>query len=156
VNITLTETTGPGYVAAWASGAWPGTSIINSSEANESIANFAIIPVAPDGTFQLMTQRPAHLLVDVMGYIAGDSEIIPGGVTPIITGYNPLSSLTFISGNVTNGTAVKLNIRVDVRCPNGTVNFDYVYDLQPGQTKGFEASCTGNFTSGATVSWVQS
>lgn len=67
VNITLTDTTAGGFVAAWPSGPWPGTSVVNSSGANENIANFVLVPVAADGTFQILTQNATHIIVDIMG-----------------------------------------------------------------------------------------
>jgi hypothetical protein len=155
VNITLTDTVGPGFVAAWASGPWPGTSIMNSSVAGENIANFAIIPVAADGTFQLLTQQPAHLIVDLMGWLPGSSPLVPAGFTATITGYGPGYSITSVSGNVSNGNAAAKNVRIDVRCPNGTVETDYVYSLPAGATRGFEVLCDGVFTSGALVSFVE-
>jgi hypothetical protein len=156
VNITLTETVGAGFVAAWASGPWPGTSIMNSSEANENVANFAIIPVAADGTFQLLTQNPAHLIVDIMGFMTGGSPPAPSGLTATITGYSPSSSLTTVVGTVSNGTGVIKDVRVDVRCPNGTVAIDYVFNLPAGGTLGFAGLCTGGgFTSGASVTLVE-
>lgn len=155
INITLTDTTGAGYVSAWASGPWPGTSIINSSEPGENIANFAIVPVAPDGTFQLLTQKPAHLLVDVLGYMAGGSELVPAGFTAVITGYGPVSTITTVSGTISNGTGIERDLRVDVRCPNGTVQLDYVFAIPAGATRGWSVLCTGVFTSGATTTVIE-
>jgi hypothetical protein len=155
VNITLTSTVGPGFVAAWPSGPWPGTSIINSSEPGENIANFALIPVAPDGTFQLLTQQAAHLVVDVMGYMAGGSALVPAGFTATITGYGPGSTITTVSGTITNGTGTERDLRADVRCPNGTVVTDNVFNIPAGATRGFSVICSGVFASGATVVVVE-
>lgn len=155
VNITLTDTTGPGFVAAWASGPWPGTSIINSSVAGENIANFAIVPVAANGTFQLMTQQPAHLLVDVLGYMAGGSELAPAGFTATITGYGPLTTITTVSGTISNGTGIEQDLRIDVSCPNGTVKLGYAYNIPAGATRGWSVTCDGSFTSGATTTVVE-
>ena len=155
VNITLTDTTGSGYVAAWATGPWPGTSIINSSVAGETVANFAIVPVAADGTFQLLTQRPAHLLVDVFGYMAGGSTLVPATYSATITGYGPLTTITEVSGTITNGTSIARTLRTDVHCPNGTVKTDTVFSIPAGETRGFSVLCDASFTSGATVTVVE-
>lgn len=155
VNITLTDTTGAGYVGAWASGPWPGTSVINSSEPLENIANFVIVPVAPDGTFQLLTQKSAHLIVDVLGYMAGGSELAPAGFTATTTGYGPLTTITTVSGTISNGTGIERDLRIDVSCPNGTVKLAYAYSIPAGATRGWSVLCDGNFTSGATTTVVE-
>lgn len=155
VNITMTDTVGPGFVAAWASGGWPGTSIMNSSVAGENIANFAIIPVAADGTFRLLTQQPSHLIVDLMGWLPGNTAFVPSGLTPTITGYGPSSSITQVVGSLSNGTTVIKDARVDVRCPNGTVETDYVFDIPAGATRGWAVYCDGVFTSGATATVIE-
>jgi hypothetical protein len=155
VNITLTDTTAAGFVAAWPSGAWPGTSVINSTTAGENIANFLLIPVAADGTFQIMTQNATHLIVDIMGYMAGGSAVAPTGFTGHITGYGPGFSITEISGDVTNGAAATVNVRADVLLPNGAVETDSVFSIPAGATRGWSVLVTGIFTSGATVTFIQ-
>lgn len=152
VNITMTGTLGPGFVTAWdgASGR-PTASIVNSSGADENIANFAIVPVLPDGTFHLYTSVATHLIVDLMGYFPGAAELVPTGVNATITGYGPSSTITSVTGIVTNGSTVSKNIRTDVHCPDGTTETDVVFGLAPGSTKGFMVLCSGVFTSGATV-----
>ncbi len=172
VNITLTETVGAGFVAAWTSGPWPGTSIMNSSEADENVANFAIIPVAADGTFQLMTQNPAHLIVDIMG-------VMMGGVTATITRYSHgevstggcrdggmsgpcrIEMITWVGGTVLNASGSTKDVRVTFLCPEGEVTaieghrgpgVAYVIDLPPGASRDFtDSPCLGTFTSGASV-----
>lgn len=154
VNITLTDTVGPGYVSAWATGPWPGTSIINSSEPNENIANFAVIPVAPDGTFQVFTQQPAHIVVDLLGYYIGGSPLTPPGLTAVVTGYNPRTTITEITGTVSNGTNQTLDLRVELRCPDGTIETKTVRTVPPLETLGFQVECAGLITTGATVERV--
>ena len=79
------------------------------------------MPVAANGTFQILTQNSTHIIVDVMGYMAGGSALVPAGFNGQITGYGPGFSITPISGDVTNGTGVAVDIRADVHLPNGTV-----------------------------------
>lgn len=156
VNITLTDTVTAGFVAAWNGiGDRPGTSIINSFGPNQTIANYAIVPVDSSGKFALFTNQPANLLVDVMGWFPASSPPVPSGITGQITGYGPSYSITDVSGTVSNGGGVSKNVRADVRCPNGTVKTDSVYSLGAGQTKGFSVLCDGVFSSGATVSFVE-
>ncbi len=89
VNIVMTDTIGPGFLTAWPSGGRPQTSVMNSTVAGENVANFLLVPVAPDGTFQLFTQNPTHVVVDIMGYMAGGSALAPAGFSGQITGYAP-------------------------------------------------------------------
>ncbi len=155
VNITITDAEGDGgYVTAWSGGPRPDTSIINAG-AGMTLANAAIITVAADGTFRLYTYQPANLLVDLSGYFPGSAPVVQPGVNAVITGYGPLSTITQVTGTVTNGSAAERNVRIDVQCPNGTVATDTKFALPPGETRGWSALCTGNFTSGATVTVVQ-
>ncbi len=155
VNLTVDQPAAPGFVAAWASGPWPGTSIMNTSIVGQTIANFAIIPVALDGTFQMLTQQPAHLVVDVMGYMAGGgTPVVPAGVNAVITGYGPGYSLTSVLGSISNGSSTERDLRVDVRCPDGTVEYDLLFNLAAGATKGWAVYCSGVFRSGASVSVI--
>ena len=157
VNIVMTDTTGAGFITAWPAGERPGTSVMNSSVAGENIANFLLVPVAPDGTFQLFTQNPTHVVVvvDIMGYMAGGSALVPAGFNGAITGYGPASTFTQVSGTVTNGTSAEINVRADVQCPNGTVKTDSTFFMPAGSTRGWSVLCDGVFTSGATVTFVQ-
>ena len=152
VNITVTETVGPGFVTAWdGSTGRPTASIVNSSGANQNIANYAIVPVLPDGTFQLFTSSTTHLIVDLMGYFPGTPTPIPVGITGQITGYGPGGSITEVSGTLTNGTTATTNARADVHCPDGATETDLVFSMPPGATRGFSVLCSGVFSSGATL-----
>lgn len=152
VNITMTETEGGGYLSAWSGqGARPTVSIINSSGPGENIANFAVVPVAADGSFALFTFAGTHIVVDLMGWFPAGAPPVPAGLTATITGYGPLSTITEVSGIVSNGSAIERDVRVDVTCPNGTVQTDHVFDLQPGATAGWSVICDGAFTSGASI-----
>jgi concanavalin A-like lectin/glucanase superfamily protein len=68
-----------------------------------------------------------------------------------ITGYGPVSTITEVVGDVTNGTAEPQDVRVYVVCPNRTVETDIVFDIASGDTRGWSVLCPGNFTSGAIV-----
>jgi len=154
VNITLTETVGPGFLAAWdGNGPRPDVSIINSTFPGENIANFAVVPAAADGSFMLWTYDSTHIVVDLMGYFPGGSTPAPANLSATITGYDadPSGTFTDVSGIVTNGTAIQRDVRVDVRCPNGTVPTDFAFDLSPGATAGWLVECAGAFASGASI-----
>ncbi len=75
VTITATDPEAVGFVTAWAGGtAPPLASNLNVNGPGDTVANLAIVPLADDGTFRLMTQHPLHLVVDVVAYVTG-----PGG-----------------------------------------------------------------------------
>lgn len=155
VNLVMTETAGPGFVTAWPSGTRPGTSVMNSTAAGETIANFLLVPVASDGTFQLYTQNPTHVVVDIMGYMVGGSPLVPAGFNGRITAYDSGLTRTIVAGDVTNGTSTLLNLRADVQCGNGTVEIETIAAIPAGAVRGWSTSCEGIFTSGATVTFVE-
>ena len=57
-------------------------------------------------------------------------------------------------GGRQRGPSRGADVRVDVTCPNATVEVDYVYDIAAGATLGWEVICSGSFTSGASVTTV--
>jgi hypothetical protein len=68
VNITATQTAGPGFVAAFADGVtYPGNSTVNFSSANLTVANGAVVTMTA-GKIKLRCGPAAtHVLVDVIG-----------------------------------------------------------------------------------------
>ena len=156
VNIASTESNGGGFASAWASGPWPGTASLNYPGPRLDVSNFVIVPVAPDGTFQLASSIAGHLIVDIMGYFAGPAPTPPAaGVSAIITGYGPGYSITSVTGSLTNNSGVEKDIRVDVRCPNGAVEVDSVFSIPDGGTRGWRVICDGVFSSGANVEVIE-
>jgi len=68
VNITMADTSGPGFVRVWATGsARPMTSNLNADAAGSFVANTAIVPLDDQGRFLIETNTSARLVVDVMG-----------------------------------------------------------------------------------------
>ena len=71
LNVTATETGAAGYLAIWPSGSARQTaSIINATDAGETVANMAIVPIGADGKVVLFSQSGAHLVVDVAGWVS--------------------------------------------------------------------------------------
>jgi hypothetical protein len=70
-NLTVTETEGAGYVAAFpANIAWPGNSSVNWTAPNQNIANGVICGVDGGGNIKLHGGVNAtHVVVDVQGYL---------------------------------------------------------------------------------------
>ena len=152
-NITSVAATGPGqFLTAWASGPRPDTSVLNS-DVGDVIANSIIVPLAPDGTFQLYTFASAHLLVDISGYFDGGAALPPSGLSGTITGYEQVGVFneTDVIGTVGNGTSDDFRIvRVEINCPGGELRTDQIV-LGAFQTLGFEVSCPGLHSGGATI-----
>lgn len=150
-NITSVSAATPGqFLTAWASGSRPDTSVLNS-DVGDVIANSIIVPVAPDGTFQLYTFASAHLLVDISGYFDGGASLPTGGLTASITGYSPGSTFTQVIGVAGNGTSDNSRlVRVEVVCPGGELETTSVF-LRAFETLGWSVLCDGVHTSGATI-----
>jgi hypothetical protein len=68
ITLTVTGTGGPGFGAVWPSGAFPGTSNINFTGANQTIATTTVVGLAGDATFQVMASVSSHVIIDVIGY----------------------------------------------------------------------------------------
>lgn len=68
VQITVADTAGPGFLTAWSGqGKRPETSVLNYRHAGDVVGNFLIVPLAPNGTFDVYTLAHAGIIVDLMG-----------------------------------------------------------------------------------------
>jgi hypothetical protein len=78
LNVTMTETDGPGYVSVWPSGSpRPGTSNVNASAPGQTIPNFVMVPVGPDGRIRLYTLAGTHLIADLVAWLPPNSGYVP-------------------------------------------------------------------------------
>ncbi|MFB7614187.1 hypothetical protein ACFC1F_07945, partial [Kitasatospora sp. NPDC056181] len=76
LNVTATETDGPGHLIAWASGSpQPTSSNLNWTTAGATTPNLVIVPLGPDGKINLFNASPdtTHLIADVFGYYTDDA-----------------------------------------------------------------------------------
>lgn len=70
MNLTATDTTAPGFVAAYPTGgALPTASNVNITGPGQTAPNLVIVPLGDDGKISLYTLSSLHLLGDVTGYI---------------------------------------------------------------------------------------
>lgn len=75
-NLTLTRTSGPGWVKAWAAGlASPNTSSVNASYAGHTVANHAVTALGSSGNISVSSSALTHVIFDVSGYFTGQGEI---------------------------------------------------------------------------------
>ncbi|MFT3851904.1 MAG: sortase [Ilumatobacteraceae bacterium] len=71
INLTTTETRGPGFFTTYAARTdRPFTSNLNATTANQTIANHAIARTSTAG-IAVFTQSGGHVIVDVAGYFTG-------------------------------------------------------------------------------------
>ena len=75
LNITGTEATDPGYITAWPCGQpRPNTSNLNLA-AGGTDANLALINIGAGGQVCIYTERGAHLIADLAGYIPAVADV---------------------------------------------------------------------------------
>lgn len=81
VTLTATESVGETFVTAYPSGQGrPLASNLNLPVTpNFTAANMAIVPIGADGSIELFTNNPLHLIVDIQGWFGDGSESEPGG-----------------------------------------------------------------------------
>ncbi|WP_042403345.1 S53 family peptidase [Streptacidiphilus carbonis] len=74
LNVTVTGTTGPGYLTAWGDGTTrPKTSNLNWVK-GQTIANLVTVPVAADGAVDFFVAGSTQVIADVQGYYTNDTS----------------------------------------------------------------------------------
>ena len=177
LNVTALNATINTFLTIWPSGVRPDASSLNPAPGQPAIPNAVTTGITGAGNFNVYNNKgTVNVIVDIVGYytdhnhddryytkaqvdalIAGAPSPPPGGggdFSVLITGYSPGFSITTVIGTITNNTSAEQDVRVDVKCPGGTAEIDYAFDIQPGQTLGWSVLCDGVFTSGATTTWV--
>jgi hypothetical protein len=76
LNLTVTGTTSPGYLAAWGLGTQPNASVLNWAT-GDTLANTTIVPIVPSSgnDFSIYSSSGAHVIIDVVGYYAAPTAI---------------------------------------------------------------------------------
>jgi len=78
VDLTIISPRSSGYVSAWSSGPWPGTSQLNFVRSASLLTNLAFVQVAGDGTFQVMSSTDVDIVIDlVAGFPVAESAPVP-------------------------------------------------------------------------------
>src|SRR5690606_7526621 len=77
INITMDDTVGPGWMAAFAATLpeRPLVSAVDADGEGQIRAGSLIVPVSPEG-FKLVSRLGGHAIVDYLGYFTGDSAEI--------------------------------------------------------------------------------
>jgi hypothetical protein len=111
LNITVTETAGPGDIRIWPTGTAPlNVSTQNWAAANVTIANAAIVPAGTNGSVTVqIAGSNTHLIIDVNGYYApagvgtGNTFLGSGAGNFTMTGDNNTAMGFLALGNTTSG-----------------------------------------------------
>jgi hypothetical protein len=116
VNLTLTDSAGPGYVQALPTGAsaFGASSNVNTTGPGQTSANLATVPVGADGSITLYDVAGANLIADVQGYYSAAATAAAGRYQPLNpvrvldsrdrTGMTKLSATPANPGDVKNCT----------------------------------------------------
>ena len=68
INVTVTATTGPGFVTVWPSGApRPTASNLNVERTGQTVANLVVVAVGDGGSVDLFASAPLEFVVDIVG-----------------------------------------------------------------------------------------
>ena len=87
LNVTVTESTGPGFVTEFPAGrSMPTSSILNMDQADQTRAAAGIFPVSTSGV-ALYLSGGGHVVVDLLGYFTGPSA--GSGTSGLFTAYDP-------------------------------------------------------------------
>ena len=87
LNVTITESSAPGFVTAFPAGRQMQTSsILNVDQAGQTRAAAGIFPVSPTGV-ALYLSGGGHIVVDLLGYFTGPSA--GSGTDGLFTAYDP-------------------------------------------------------------------
>jgi len=87
LNVTVTESSGPGFVTEFPAGRqMPTSSILNVDQANQTRAAAGIFPVSGTGV-ALFVSGGGHIVVDLLGYFTGASA--GTGTDGLFTAYDP-------------------------------------------------------------------
>ena len=105
LNVTITESSGPGFVTEYpANQQMPTSSILNVDRANQTRAAAGIFPVSSGGVV-LYLSGGGHIVVDLLGYFTGPSA--GSGTDGLFTAYDP-TRLLDTRGNSPLGNGVPL------------------------------------------------
>lgn len=165
LNLTLTNSTGSGFVEAYPGGSTqPNASNVNYTAAGQTVAGYAIVPLGADGSINLAKGGPGavDLIADVSGYFGASapSAYVPLTPTRLVDSRSTAGPLAGLSGTVLTlppnlidsastpplATAAVVNVTA-----TQTTSAGYLA-LQPGDSTGVPSTSSLNWTgSGQTV-----
>lgn len=111
LNVTATETTGPGYVTAFPAGVTrPEASNLNIERAGQTIPNLVTVAVGVGGVVDLFSLGGTHLIADVAGYFTPASGLESAGRFTAVDPTRVLDTRSDAAGSVGTGVARELEI----------------------------------------------
>ena len=149
LNVTVTQPTGPGYVAAWPDGTQRPTSSNLNFDKAQTVANLVVVPVGVDGKVNFYNSSAStQLVADIEGYFFADTTP-PGPVTALSAAVNSATSVTVSWVNPTDDDFAGVLIRriIDGQPVTGSVNDG----VGVGQTVGSTTSFTDTSASASTT-----
>jgi len=172
VQVTAAEGTGTGWLAVMPSGSTPGQSAnVNVDVPGEEISNLAVVPLGHDGSIEVFTHAPTHVVVDLVGWWSPVVEAVSAGrfesnetATRLLdTRVDPTRSKAVTGGTITldvtgragvpasGVTAVVVNIAATDTEGPGFVQAGPASTLRPGRTATLNVDAAGQTVSSAAV-----
>jgi YVTN family beta-propeller protein len=132
VTVTVTETTGPGFVTVWpADTPRPLASNLNVERADQTLANLAVVRTGNQGALEVFVQRSLHVVVDLSGvFVDAAAPVADGRFEPV----GPVRVLDTRSGRPL-GRVDTVVVPVATRTPGASavvVNVTATEALAPG------------------------
>jgi hypothetical protein len=110
VNVTSTDSTGPGYVTVWdCADARPNASTLNY-EPGTVIPNLTVAELSATGTICLFTLAGSDLLVDLMGVIPGDSMYTAAGPERILETREEFGQVGYTGAQPQDGQVIEVQV----------------------------------------------
>lgn len=112
LNVTATDSTGPGFVQVFPTGTGlAGTSSnLNIERAGQTIANLVVAPVGTGGKVTIYSQGGGHVLADVFGYFVDAASSTDGRYVPVSPS-RLLDTRTQPAGRLAANGSVALTVR---------------------------------------------
>ncbi len=164
VNVTVTNTVGPGYLTVWSGAtAQPNTSTLNFI-GGTTIANFAIVQVGTNGQFNIRPSQTTDVVVDVLGWVPTLSPITtisPARVRDTRPGFATIDGLESGGGAIPANTIIDVAVTgrgpIPATASAAIVNITVTGPTGPGYLTAWPAGSTPpnastlNFAAGQTI-----
>lgn len=133
VQITTTQTTGPGFITAFPTGqAQPLASSINWMKADHTITNLVSVPVSQGGDINIFASSSAHVVVDVQGVFTSAAQARAGRLVLLDSPARHLDTRDTTPLNSGSTTVVDLSGLVPATASAAVVNFTSVNNTTAG------------------------
>ncbi len=112
LNVTVTGSTGPGYLSLYPTGTGSSSSNLNWT-AGETIANLVTVPVSADGKVTFWQQgsgRGVHVIADVAGYYSASGGIFHSSSPVPVRALDTRYGIGARAGAVSTGDTVNLQV----------------------------------------------